>query len=82
MPIEEIAEGLFKFIGRFLLQLFLEVIVELLIKGPGYLLANIFVKNKPNIDGWITIVFGLIFWLVVGVLVYFAYINLGNNQNA
>jgi len=80
MPIEEVAESLIKFLGRLLLYFFLEIIIELLIKGPGYFLTKIFLKNKPDIDGWITILFGLLFWVVVGGLVYFVYINNWSDQ--
>ena len=82
MPIDEIAGGLFKLFGRLILQFILEVVVELLVRGPGGLLAYLCLKNKPSIDGWVPIVFGLLFWFVVGVLVYFAFITLGSNQNA
>ena len=82
MPIDEIAGGLFKFIGRLVLQFILEVVIELLVRGPGGLLAYFFLKNKPDIDGWVPIVFGLLFWFIVGVLGYIAFTTIGSNQNA
>ena len=49
-----------------------EVVIELAIRGPGYVLARVF---KPSVDpdGAMTLVTGLAFWLVVGAFGYLAY---------
>ncbi len=63
MPLGDIA-------GQFLT----EVVVELLIKGPGYLIARMF---KPGIDpdsAW-SVVFGLVFWAILGGFGYLAYLG-------
>ncbi len=71
--------GVLKFIGRLILQFIFEVVVELLVRAPGGLFAYFCLKNKPDIDGWVPIVFGLLFWLVVGLLIYFAFTAIGSN---
>ncbi len=80
MPIEELAEGLFKFLGKFLLQFVVEVVLEILIKGPGYLLTRLFLKKNTDGDGWVTIIVGILFWIVVSVSGYFIYTNLGSGS--
>ena len=68
--IEDVVEGIFKVLGRFLGYLFLEIIFELLVKGPGYFIAKIFTKNPPDLDGFIVIVVGILFWSIIGFCVY------------
>jgi len=72
MPVGEIAGellgGVFKFIGR----LFIEVVIELIIKGSGYLICRMFSKNVDP-DGVLVILVGLIFIGMVGWGIYFVY---------
>lgn len=64
---EEVVAGIFKFIGRAIGQIFMELILELLIKGPGYLIIKLFSKNKqkePTENKLIVV--GLLFWCFIG----------------
>jgi hypothetical protein len=63
MPLGDIA-------GHFLV----EVVLELLIKGPGYFIARLF-KPGINPDSAWSIFFGLVFWAILGGLGYLAYLG-------
>lgn len=69
--IEDVVEGVFRILGRFIGQVFIEIILELLIKGPGYFIARTFKKCDP--DGVIVVVTGILFWVVVSLGVYSIY---------
>ena len=76
MPVGEIAGELlvavFKIIGR----LFVEVIVEFLLKGAGYLVCRIFSK-RIDPDGIMVMLVGLVFWVIIttGVFLLYEYIH-------
>ena len=73
MPIGDIAEGLFEFVFRIIKQILVELVFEILIKGPGYLLAKLFTfKRTKEIDPdslWVVFL-GLLFWAIVGFTIY------------
>lgn len=79
--IEDVVEGIFKILARFMGQIFIEIIFELLLKGPGYFISKQFTKRDPDPDGFIVIITGIIFWVVVGVSVYSIYSNIGTGKN-
>ncbi len=59
-------------LGEIAGHLLIEVVLEFLIKGPGFLIARLF---KPDIDPesrW-SIALGLAFWAVLGGLGYLVY---------
>ena len=66
MPVGEIASELFGGVLRFVGNIFLEVVLEFLIRGPGYLLCKIFKKNI-NPEGAPVVFVGIAFWVVVTV---------------
>ena len=68
--IEDVAGGLFKVIARFLGYIFLELIFELLLKGPGYFICKQLTKNDSNPDGVIVVFIGFLFWVVLGLSAY------------
>ena len=74
--IEEVVGGVFKILGRFLGQIFLEIVFEFLIKGPGYLISKSLSKSNPDPDGLAVVIFGILFWLVIGVAVYIVYTSI------
>ncbi len=69
MPLGEIASGFLEIIGR----IFMELILEILIKGPGYLIVKIFTKKNINPDSFLVIVIGLIVWVIFGYGVFLVY---------
>ncbi len=76
MPLGEIVGGLFEIIGRFLAEIFIQLIFELLIKGPGFLILRfVFLKKDNDIDpdGILVVFIGLMFWGILGLSAYYLY---------
>ena len=74
----EIVVGFFQIIGKFFIEVFLEIVLEILIKGPGYFILRKISKAPQDIDGFKVIFLGLLFWIAVGTIcfaVYFYTIN-------
>ncbi len=71
---EEVVAGIFKFIGRAIVQIFIELILEFLIKGPGYLIIKFFsnINEKEPTENKIIVV-GLLFWCFVGGSTYLVF---------
>jgi hypothetical protein len=73
MPIGDAAGeflgGMLRVIGNTVL----EVVLEILIRGPGYLICRIF-KDDINPDGGWVIVAGLTFWVLIAVSGFYAYL--------
>lgn len=68
---EEIAEGVVKYVARFILHVLIEVVLELLIKGPGYLIAKTISKStRAELSENEVIIFGVLFWCLVGVVTF------------
>ena len=68
---EEVVEGAFRFIARAIGHIFIEIILELLIKGPGYLIAKLISKNRqmePTENK--SIILGILFWCFIGGVAY------------
>tara|TARA_R110000751_G_scaffold46081_1_gene104019 strand:- start:489 stop:734 length:246 start_codon:yes stop_codon:yes gene_type:complete len=80
--IEDIVGGIFKILGRFIGQIFIEVIFELLLKGPGYFISKQFTKRDPDPDGFAVVLSGFVFWLIIGATAYGVYSNFGGGGNA
>lgn len=72
MPIGDIAGELLVGILRAIGNIFFEVMLEILIRGPGYLICRIFKKNIDPDGGWIVVV-GFSFWILVAVAGYSTY---------
>ena len=71
---EEIVAGIFKFIGRVIAQIFIELILEIIVKGPGYLIIKFFSKtNAKEPTENRTIIIGLLFWCFIGVSTYLVF---------
>ena len=72
MPIGDIAGELLGGVLRAIGSIFVEVILEIAIRGPGYLISRMFRNDIDPDGGWVVVV-GLVFWIVIGVISYFAY---------
>ena len=73
MPLGDIAAGVFEVLGKFVGQIFIEIILELLIKGPGYLILKILKRShagEVDPDSGIVIITGITFWILLGGLVF------------
>ena len=74
--IEDIFEGLFRIIGRLIGYVIVEIIFEILIKGTGYFITRLFTKNDPNPEGFLVILVGIIFWVIISALAHSIYVNI------
>ena len=72
MPVAEVAGellgGLFRLLGSF----FIEIVLEVLVKGLGYSVCRIFSKSVDP-DGFLVVIVGVFAWIVIGVLIYLGY---------
>jgi hypothetical protein len=66
MPIGDAAGEFLGGVLRAIGNIVLEVVLEILIRGPGYLICRIFKKDINPEGGWV-IVAGLAFWIFVAV---------------
>ena len=67
------AADVVEIVSHFLARLFLEIILEIAIKGPGYTIVRMltFSKNKKaDPDGLLVAMAGIIFWLAIGLCIY------------
>lgn len=69
MPIDTIFEGFLGSILRFIGWVLVDVILEILVKGLGYLICRPFGKVDP--DGLAALVFGVVGWAILGAVGYF-----------
>ncbi|WP_444930364.1 hypothetical protein ACJJIF_00810 [Microbulbifer sp. SSSA002] len=79
--IEEVVGGFFRVIGHFLGHIFIEIIFELLLKGPGYFISKQFTKRDPDPDGLIVVLIGFLFWIALGIGAYSMYATVGGANN-
>lgn len=70
MPIDELGSGFLAAVFRFLGWIFVDVIIEILIKGLGYLICRPF--KKVDIDSFIAVIVGLLAWAALIALVVLA----------
>lgn len=72
MPLGDLAGEALGGIIRFFGEIFVQVIVEILIRGPGYLICRIFDKRIDSESIWVLFV-GILFWLLVGFCGHYVY---------
>ena len=79
---EEIVGGILRPIARFLAEVLFNIIFELLFHLPGYFISKTFSRSKSEPkDGWIFFS-SVLFWLLIAVLGYSAYLLFGPGANA
>ena len=74
--IDDVFEGLLKVIGRLIGYFIIEIVFEILLKGTGYFITNLFTKNDPDPEGILVIFVGAVFWAIVFFLAYSIYVNI------
>lgn len=76
MPLGDIAGSILGGVVRIIAEVFVNVVLEVFIKGPGYLiLKRVLLKNREEVDPdsvWVFLV-GALFWLIIGVAGYWLY---------
>ena len=71
--LDEVVGGLFRVVGRFILEIFIDIVLELMIKAPGYWvvsLVSLVSLHDPDPDGWRVTVVGLVIWAAIGFIIY------------
>ena len=71
---EEVALGIIKIIGRILFFVFVELSLDILLKGPGHLIVKLFSRNKekePTENQ--SLIVGIIFWALISVIVFLVF---------
>lgn len=63
--IEDVFEGIFRVVGRFIWYFLIDILFEILIKGTGCVIYNLFSNNEPN--ELVATIIGGLFWLLIGV---------------
>lgn len=77
MPLGDIAGSIIEVLGKFIGRIFLELILELAIKGPGYIIVTTISGSKyesVDPDGWLVALAGIGFWIIVGGTAYGVYL--------
>jgi hypothetical protein len=64
MPLGDIAVGLISGVARLVAHIFLEIVIEILVRGPGFLICRLIRKDIDPDGGWVAVV-GLLFWFVL-----------------
>jgi hypothetical protein len=72
MPIGDIAGELFGGVLRAIGSILIDVVLEIAIRGPGYLIGRRFKKNIDPDCGWV-VAMGVMFWVTIGIIGYFSY---------
>lgn len=72
MPLGDIAGELAGGILRSIGSIIAEIVLEIAIRGQGYLICRQFNRNTDPDGGWVVAV-GIIFWVIVGVIGYLVY---------
>ena len=68
----EVAAGVLRAIGHFFVDFVLQLFFEVAIQGVGYLICKPF-KADVDADGWLATSVGFLFWVLLGLSVYFGY---------
>lgn len=72
MPIGDIAGELLGWVLRAIGSIIVDVVLEIAIRVPGYLICRRFKRDLDPDGGWIVIV-GVMFWVILGFIGYFSY---------
>jgi hypothetical protein len=64
--------------GRLLSRLFVDIALEVLLKGPGYAVSRVLSRSPPDPDGLSVLLVGALVWLLLGGAVWLLWTGLGN----
>jgi len=78
---DEIIEVIIKFIGRTIAYIFVQFIFEKLVKGAGFLIAKLIFKSNPDLEGWLVVVCGIVFWILIIIALFYSIIYFGMGAN-
>lgn len=72
MPLGEISSEVIGTVFRFVGQVLIDVVAEVIVKGPGYLICRLFSKNVDP-DGMRVAVVGILFWITLATAAWAAW---------
>lgn len=72
MPLGEIASEVLGSVFRFVGHMLLDVVAEVIVKGPGYLICRLFSKDVDP-DGMRVAVVGILFWITLATAAWAAW---------
>jgi hypothetical protein len=75
MPIGEIAMELLGGTIRVVSHIVIEIVLEILIRGPGYLICRMLRKGIDPESGWVVLA-GVMFWMLMAIGGYFSYMHI------
>jgi len=67
MPLEAIGEGIIRGTIRFFTYLFIDIVLDILIRGPGYLIMKWVFRTYPDPDSFRVLIVGMLFWILIGI---------------
>ncbi|WP_444933043.1 hypothetical protein [Microbulbifer sp. JTAC008] len=79
---EEVIGGVFRFLGRFIVETIFTIIVEVMFHFPGNLICKPFTKKGREPNGFLVVIVSISFWLLVAGLAYTAYFLLSGEPGA
>jgi len=68
MPLDEIAGSAIGAIARFIGYLFVEIVFEFMVKGPGYIIVKYAVyggRKDVSPDSGLVLFIGVLFWVIL-----------------
>ncbi|MBT9519038.1 MAG: hypothetical protein IV112_20345 [Methyloversatilis discipulorum] len=72
MPLGEIASEVLSSAFRFVGQVLIDLVAEVIVKGPGYLICRLFSKDVDP-DGMRVAVVGILFWITLATAAWAAW---------
>ena len=72
MPLGDLASGLFELVGRFIGQILIEFVFEILIQRTGYVIVRyVIFLNRREVasDGPLATITGLLFWVAIAIII-------------
>ncbi len=70
MPLGAIAEGTVRGTIRFFTYILIDIAIDTLIRGPGYLIMKWAFKTSADSDSFRVLIVGMLFWGLIGIGVY------------
>mgnify|MGYP006965305083 CR=1 FL=1 len=80
--VEEVIGGVFRFLGRFIVEVIFTTVFEIMFQFPGSIICKAFTKEGKKPNGFLVVITSILFWLLVVALGYFAYLTLSSGPNA
>jgi len=80
--VEEVVGGVFRVLGRFIVEVIFTAVFEVMFQFPGNIICKAFTKEGKEPNGFLVVICSILFWVLVVALGYFAYLALSSEPNA